>query len=306
MEKTIITDPSLSNLTYEYADYGEIITDTCFVLLEWKAVAAVCMAISLCGLVGNGLVLWFLGCHMKQNPSATYALYLALADFLLLLLLLLHMLAVWNISLICLNDLVSMYAGFVVAVDTLCDYFVLCSLTFLTAMSVEQCLAVFFPAWYNLHCPKYYSVIVCLVLVALPGLLFYPRRIRFIGPRSYEAAFDGAVIAICTISLSLMLVSNLALLIKSRCGSEGRHPGNIHVTALLSMIFFFALETVSSALVASVNSSIKPVLYFLLGSCRQRRSRRSIEVAFRRLFEDEATREERSQEPGDAVMETSV
>ncbi|NXX43481.1 MRGRH protein, partial [Tricholaema leucomelas] len=141
--ETITTDPPLSNLTYKYVDYEETITDTCFVSLALKAVAAVCMAISLCGLVGNGLVLWFLGCQVKQNPSATYALYLAIADFLLLLLLLLQMLAVLNISLICLSGLISLYAQFVLAVNTLCEYFVLSSLAFLAAMSVEQCLAIF-------------------------------------------------------------------------------------------------------------------------------------------------------------------
>ncbi|NXR09404.1 MRGX1 protein, partial [Semnornis frantzii] len=141
--KTITRDLSLSNLTSRYVDYGESIRDTCFVSLELKAMAAVCMAVSLCGLVGNGLVLGFLGCHMKQNSSTTYILYLAIADFCMLLLFLLLMLAVLNFSLFCLYDFISLYSKVVLAVDILCQYFQLSSLAFLTAVSVEQCLAVF-------------------------------------------------------------------------------------------------------------------------------------------------------------------
>ncbi|NXG46901.1 MAS protein, partial [Psilopogon haemacephalus] len=140
--KTITTDPSVGTLMYGHVDYGGNITDTCFVSPELKALAAVCMAISLCGLVGNGLVLWFLGCHVKQNPSATYILYLAIADFLLLLLVLLLTTAYLNLSSFCLHDLILLYLKFVLAVTVLCQYFELSSLAFLTAMCVEQCLAV--------------------------------------------------------------------------------------------------------------------------------------------------------------------
>ncbi|NXF98566.1 MRGX1 protein, partial [Eubucco bourcierii] len=141
--ETITTDLSLSNLPSAYVDYGEYLRHICFVPLELKAIAAVCMAISLCGLVGNGLVLWLLGCHMKQNPSTTYILYLAIADFCMLLLFLLLMLAVLSFSLFCLHDLILSYSKVILAIDILCQYFQLISLAFLTAVSVEQCLAVF-------------------------------------------------------------------------------------------------------------------------------------------------------------------
>ncbi|NXX43483.1 MRGX1 protein, partial [Tricholaema leucomelas] len=139
----ITTDSSLSNLTYEYVDYGGSSEHICFIVPELKAIAAVCIAVSLCGLVGNGLVLWFLGCPVKRNPFTLYTESLAVADLCMLLMWFLLMLAVLSFSAICLNDLISVYIQFVYAVLVMSQYLVLTSLCFLAAVSMEQCLAVF-------------------------------------------------------------------------------------------------------------------------------------------------------------------
>lgn len=41
-------------------------------------------AVGLGGLVGNGLVLWHLGFHIKKGPFSVYILHVATADFLFL------------------------------------------------------------------------------------------------------------------------------------------------------------------------------------------------------------------------------
>ncbi|NXX43480.1 MRGRD protein, partial [Tricholaema leucomelas] len=139
---SITIDPSLHNLTSGYEDFGGNTDHTCLILLELKAIAAVCMVVSLCGLVGNSLVVYFLGFHVKQNPFTIYITNLAVLDLSMLFLFLLLMLAVLSFSSFCLYDSISFYLNFVFAAAILCQYIHINSLAFLAAMSVQQCLDV--------------------------------------------------------------------------------------------------------------------------------------------------------------------
>uniref|UniRef100_A0A8B9ICZ8 G-protein coupled receptors family 1 profile domain-containing protein n=1 Tax=Anser brachyrhynchus TaxID=132585 RepID=A0A8B9ICZ8_9AVES len=49
------------------------------------AMDGVTLLICLCGLVGNGAVLWLLGFRIRRNPITVYILNLAVADFTFLL-----------------------------------------------------------------------------------------------------------------------------------------------------------------------------------------------------------------------------
>ncbi|NWH55688.1 MAS protein, partial [Fregata magnificens] len=136
---------SLNYMTSGYVDYGENIEYECSRLPYGLMVfAGVCMGISLCGLVGNGIVMWFLGFHMKKNPFTIYILNLAVADFSLLLLFFLLMLAILSLTAICshLHNFISFYIDFVFALQFLCHFFDLSSLGLLTAISVERCISV--------------------------------------------------------------------------------------------------------------------------------------------------------------------
>ncbi|NXX43484.1 MRGX2 protein, partial [Tricholaema leucomelas] len=139
---SITTDPSLHNLTSGYEDFGGNTDHTCLILLELTAIAAVCMAISLCGLVGNSLVLWFLDFHVKHSSFTKYFANLVAADFTLLLVVFLLMLAVLRFSTFCLHDLIPLYIQFVFAAMILVQYLHIRSLGILTAKSVDQSLHV--------------------------------------------------------------------------------------------------------------------------------------------------------------------
>ncbi|KAM6308979.1 mas-related G-protein coupled receptor member D-like [Aegotheles albertisi] len=74
-------------MTSGYVVYGENNSYECSSLPSGLMVfAGVCTGICLCGLVGNGMVLWFLCFHMKRNPFTIYILNLIVTDFSLLLL----------------------------------------------------------------------------------------------------------------------------------------------------------------------------------------------------------------------------
>ncbi|NWX24943.1 MAS protein, partial [Aegotheles bennettii] len=139
------TEVSYSNVTSGYVVYGENNSYECSSLPSGLMVfAGVCTGISLCGLVGNGMVLWFLCFHMKRNPFTIYILNLIVADFSLLLLFLLLILTIFTLTTLCsyLYHFFSYYMQFVLIVEFLCHFFDLSSLGLLTAISVERCILV--------------------------------------------------------------------------------------------------------------------------------------------------------------------
>lgn len=119
------------------------------------------MGISLCGLVGNGVVLWFLGFHVKRSPFTVYILILAVADFSLLLLFVLLILAFFSLPAIYsyLYEFISFYTGFLLFVEFLCHAFDCGSLGLLTAISVERCVSVLFPIWHRSSAQNIYQVL---------------------------------------------------------------------------------------------------------------------------------------------------
>ncbi|XP_068004701.1 proto-oncogene Mas-like [Melanerpes formicivorus] len=321
MEETIPTDLSLRYTTTTYPepeDYNYIWCKS--PIYDILIIACVCTCICVCGLVGNAVVLWLLGFRMKRNPFTIYVLNLAIADFSLLLILLakftLHIIA-W---VYCID-----YTEFRLANAILLIMFLFCYLAgmyLLTAMSVERCLAAVFPVWYRCHRSRHCSAIMCGLLWTLAILCVSSMFIPYtLDTGNYHILYISSIVNFVLFA-SITLLSNLALFIKLRCGSQRRHPGKLYVSVLLSVLFLVALgfpfstegfisdfspqRYYTSILLASLNSSINPVIYFLVGSCWQRRFQCSIRAALLRLFEEGATSEERNQEPGDAVMETSV
>ncbi|NWR92568.1 MRGRD protein, partial [Furnarius figulus] len=140
------TDPAnlTLNTSYGSVDIEEYLHPNCS-LIPNELIVFVCvgLGISLCGLVGNGMVMWFLGFHMKQNAFTVYVLNLAVADFSLTLLFFLILAASLTLLLFCtsLFHLIPLYDEFVFAAGLLCHVFDLCSLGVLTALSVERCLS---------------------------------------------------------------------------------------------------------------------------------------------------------------------
>ncbi|XP_068004656.1 mas-related G-protein coupled receptor member X1-like [Melanerpes formicivorus] len=321
MDETITTDLSPTCLTTTYPEPEEFYYFWCEkpsddILISTGVFACT----SVCGLVGNAVVLWFLGFHMKHNHFTIYVLNLAIADFSLLLILLAKFMLYFISWVSCIEEYELELASAILFPLFLFCYFA--GMYLLTAMSVERCLAVWFPVWYRCHRPKHLSGILCGVLWALAVVSILLLILNCAFTAICAEVFKVLNIVHIALFASIPLLSNLALFIKLRCGSQRRHPGKLYVAVLLSVLFlvvlgfpfsvegsisdFYPNRFYISFLLTSLNSSINPVIYFLVGSCRQHRFQCSLKDAFRRLFEEEATSEERNQEPGDAVMETSV
>ncbi|XP_014407161.2 LOW QUALITY PROTEIN: mas-related G-protein coupled receptor member G [Camelus ferus] len=110
-----------------------------------SVVSYITLAVSLGELVGNGLVLWHLGFHMKKGPFSVYVLHLTTADFLFL----------------------GGQGGLYLTVP-----FVAFSvgLWLLAAFSAERCLSDIFPTCYQGCRPRHTAGIVCGLIWALTPL----------------------------------------------------------------------------------------------------------------------------------------
>ncbi|KAJ7424910.1 mas-related G-protein coupled receptor member H-like protein [Willisornis vidua] len=324
MEETTTANLTL-NMSYGSEDLEQYLNYSCSTIRhEMIGFACVCLGVSLCGLVGNGLVVWFLGFHMKQSPFTVYILNLAVADFSMVLLLFLILLALFILLAFCASFLylAPLYEDFVFGAGLLCHMFDLCSLGLLTALSVERCVSVQFPVWYRCHRPRHLSGIVCGALWALAALCVSLLYVTLTISEHYGEVLSGLVVVFSLILVFLMLISNLFLCSKLCRGSQRRYPGRLFFVVLLNVIIFFAFgipfcldvfpnlpssgelfpEDDISLLLALLDCCLNPVSYILVGSCRRGRFCCSIKVALRRVFEEKTGSEEGSHEPGDTVV----
>uniref|UniRef100_A0A8B9SGK1 G-protein coupled receptors family 1 profile domain-containing protein n=1 Tax=Anas platyrhynchos TaxID=8839 RepID=A0A8B9SGK1_ANAPL len=290
MAETSTTDFSLIYTTSGYLNSSGNNMDMCLTLsYESLVFLGVCTGISLFGVVTNGIVIWFLFSHTR-NPFTVYILNLAVADFSLLLLLFLLMSAFLSLTICSLfNHIMFSYRVLEIILGFLCHFFDLSSLGLLTAISVDRCVSVFFPIWYRCYRPRHLSGIVSGLLWAFAGAFVSSMYLSFHFRVTYEEVFGGIGIAIIVTLSSVMLISNLSLFIKLRCGFQRRHPGKLYCCCpaqchlLLCPCYSFQCRGIPLIfrlqrnyfltwyflLLALLNSSTNPIVYFLVGNCQQ-------------------------------------
>ncbi|XP_003774666.3 mas-related G-protein coupled receptor member A-like [Sarcophilus harrisii] len=252
------------------------------------------LLIALFGLVGNGAVLWLLGFRIRRNPFSVYILNLAGADALFLcffflrstLTLLIYDSAVtWKI--LSFLSYMSYTAG----------------LSLLAAISTERCLSALFPLWYRCRRPKHTSAAVCAGIWALAGMVW---------PLSFFLWVHNFVVFITILGSWLLLltcvlcVSSLTLLLRVQCRSLRRRPPNLYLLVLLTVLVFLLcglpwgvgdfmpfyskvglLRVWLYDLLACVNSSVNPLIYFFVGRLGNRRREPLREVLQRALGDEQ-------------------
>ncbi|XP_065492746.1 mas-related G-protein coupled receptor member H-like [Caloenas nicobarica] len=281
---------------------GEV---SCRVEVTDVAIDAVTLLICFCGLVGNGAVLWLLGFRIRRNPITVYVLNLAVADFAFLLFLVTSSLLyiMENVSCSTLLSLKYMRSLFLFS---LFSYNM--GLYLLAAISIERCMSVLCPLWYRCRRPQHLSVTVCVLLWSLSITVIAAVT-------SLCLLYDHEHCRVALISMYVlnflvfappMVISNVILFIKVLCGSKRRQPKRLYIVIFLTVLFFlillvplsiwnflqqFSYTSVPSQVVfllACINSSINPFIYFLVGSYQRHCSLVSLQVAFQRVFEETA------------------
>nr|XP_028594326.1 mas-related G-protein coupled receptor member H-like [Podarcis muralis] len=258
------------------------------------------------GLWGNGTVIWLLGVRIKRSTFSTYIVNLSAADFGLLIvesILLIY----WSITNLY-RDLISVLFNDLFLFTYSVGQFLL------TAISIDRCVSVLFPLWYRCHRPTHLSSTVSALLWVLSFLLpaihftlFLTHEFTYYFLKHLQFFINGII------CLPLLTISTLTLFIKVYFKSQPYQRGKRLVAILLTLFFFlifsFPLNVFSCMKVlnqhlpshimrygyfcACLNSSVNPLIYFLVGRQRGDNTRRSMESILKKIFVEEGeSREE--------------
>ncbi|EHB12343.1 Mas-related G-protein coupled receptor member E [Heterocephalus glaber] len=281
--------------------------------------------LSLGGLLGNGVVLWLLVRNAYRNPFSIYLLDVACAD---LVFLSCHMVAV-------VSDLLPGQLGLPGTIQTILTTLrFLCyivSLSLLAAISMEQCLATFFPAWYLCRRPRHMTTYVCAFIWAfclLLDLLLTGACTLFFGESSSHLCWTLWVMlaALLAALCCAMCVSSLFLLLRMEHGPHGHQPRGFTALVLLAVLLFlfcglpFGIFWLSwnlhwhiphyfyhlSFLTAGMHSAAKPAIYFCLGSAPGRGLREPLRLVFQRALGDETDMRARREASHRGLMEVTA
>ncbi|XP_078525414.1 mas-related G-protein coupled receptor member H-like [Lissotriton helveticus] len=297
--------PTVFMMTPATEDYYDIGMESDFNYLYFSIMAllSIPVVISFFGLAGNGLVLWFLRFRNARNSFTIYILNLAIADCIVLIVL----------SLLCIHFLM-LINGLIVgeisymAVLQIGSFGYGTSQGFLTAISVERALSVLYPIWYRCRRPKHQSTSVCIIVWIFSCLML---AANFLVDAKCEDCTElgiiKAVLHFCFF-LPLMLLSNVLLLITIWKNSQKRHPPRPYILILSTVLAFLVLSSpyavfdflslfinlhaqVSHVVIFfysfCINSSLNPIIYFLVGGIRRHGRRRSLKGALQNAFQEE-------------------
>ncbi|XP_015686792.1 mas-related G-protein coupled receptor member H-like [Protobothrops mucrosquamatus] len=304
LQKHLLMNFSLANLdaTTDYLDNNttrifykdQIISD----YIE-SIIFSILLIICSIGLPLNGIVIWLLGFQMKRNPFTVLILNLAIADFGFLILMTVY----------CIDDFIHVLQSRILQkiFFSLSDVTYINGLFLLTAISIDRCVAVLFPIWHRFSRPKYLSPAACVILWIFSFLLV---GIHYIMQYLF---WNLHLVVTAVLCLPLITTSTVILFIKLCLKSKQMKRGRLLVMILITLLCFLILNLPLYIYVfithflktenlfdaneldfylspsASLNSSVNPVIYFLVGRKKRPQSRESIKVIFQRVFrEDEA------------------
>ncbi|XP_032078214.1 proto-oncogene Mas-like [Thamnophis elegans] len=264
-----------------------------------KVIHSLIILICILGIIGNGIVIRILHFQIKRTPFIIYILNLVVADSGTLVFLFIS--AIWHITMDNSNlEIIECLVG------TFCTGQFL-----LTIISIDRCLAVFFPIWHRCHQPPYLSTILCAVawIVSFSVCAIHYTLILVKGSRNMRHFYHLFIYTI--ICVPLMVVSSLALFLKGYLKSRMKRRGKLLKAILLALLFFliFSLPTTIIYLInlisnekyfnlfqygylcACLNSSVNPLIYFLLGRKKEHHSMYNLNISLQRVFKEEEEEE---------------
>nr|XP_004656839.1 mas-related G-protein coupled receptor member D [Jaculus jaculus] len=283
-----------------------------WVTWTYFTVTFLAMVTCVCGLMGNGVVVWLLSFRVQRNPFCVYVLNLAVADLLFLL---------------CMAFLLSLETGPLLLNSTSIrtyevvkrtKYFAYTTgLSLLTAISTQRCLSVLFPLWYKCHQPRHLSTVVCSVLWGLSLVMNFTASffcVHFWHPSDSQCfqvdmVFSGLIMGIF---MPVMTLSSATLFIRVRRSGllRRRRARRLYLVILVSVfvfltcslplgIYWFFLYWVDlpqavkvlyfgiARFFSSISSSANPLIYFLVGSQRNQKLQESLGTVLGRALRDE-------------------
>ncbi|XP_034291959.1 proto-oncogene Mas-like [Pantherophis guttatus] len=285
-------------------DFFSLFYDRLFDNLTQNLLKGFIGLICLLGLVGNGMTIYLLAFSIKRNPFTTFILNLSIADFGVITSLNTEVIV---LSVFALSQRTYIADTFFILLFEFFFFTYSASQFLLTAISLDRCVAVLFPLWHRCHRPPYFSTLVCSLIWILSFLL---SAVHFILDQTstYESSplFHQLIVngLLCT---PLMVVSTVTLWIHMRSKMQ-RNQRKLLTTIFLALLFFLLLSLPMDVFYiienvlpfkpiiwtigvgfTTLNSSINPLLYFLVGRKKRGKDqpRTSYKVALQKVFKDE-------------------
>lgn len=267
------------------------------------------LLLCLCGLVGNGLVLWFFGFSIKRSPFSVYFLHLASADVG-------YLFSKAVFSILNTGGFLGTFADYVRAVSRilgLCTF--VAGVSLLPAISSERCLSVIFPVWYWRRRPKRLSAVVCTLLWTLSLLVtsihnYFCVYLAHRGSGGACRPMDAFLgILLFLIFCPLMVLPCLLLTLHVECRARRRQRSAKLNHVILAVVSVFLVSSIYlgidwflfwvfqipapfpeyvTDLCICIHGSAKPIVYFLAGRDKSQRLWEPLRVVFQRALRDGA------------------
>ncbi|XP_032918698.1 mas-related G-protein coupled receptor member H-like [Catharus ustulatus] len=270
--------------------------DLCETDVTNVAIHSVTLLICLCGLAGNGAVLWFL--RLNNHNSGIF--YLGVSDFLVLLFTVPSALLFLVEDLSCSPVLPFMYMSFLFQLSELSYYWGLYQLTRSrgAANMVDLCELCFgcnvpLRLWWVVNGVQYWAFFAVFTVIPTLNSLCQSHE---------QGQCRSALISVYTILLLLfaapVAISSTINIIKAKCGSKNQQPQRRHIVVFITVLFILLLgicnflqqldyilvSTEVVFLLNCIHNSIKPFIYFLAGRCWSPCSMESLRLSLQRVF----------------------
>ncbi|XP_070604782.1 mas-related G-protein coupled receptor member H-like [Erythrolamprus reginae] len=273
-----------------------------FFYLGWIILQGIILVICGIGFVGNGYIIWLLGFQIKKNSFTTFILNLAITDF-----------GYLTCTFIYSMQPFTNFQGGSILYD-ICAFFIHMTYTnanfLLTAISIDRCVAVRFPIWHRCSRPKHLSSNVCVLLWISSFLLSGSMSIMRVFVNDIPLIIHYLVAAI--VCLPLITLSTVILFFKVRRKSNQKNRSRLLLMITMTLLCFLILAFPLNVLVVIINfsnidtytiifwnagiimcsclnSSINPVIYFLVGRKKGAQSKESMKVILQKVFKEEET-----------------
>uniref|UniRef100_A0A8D0C5H2 G-protein coupled receptors family 1 profile domain-containing protein n=1 Tax=Salvator merianae TaxID=96440 RepID=A0A8D0C5H2_SALMN len=267
-----------------------------------KIMITLSVLICVLGFHGNALVFSFLSCTIENTKFTVYILNMAFAELFITF----HHISFWGVFL----KPMTIDSDVLSWIDRLYIFARNSSFYFLTALSFERYLSVFFPVLYQRYRPKAFSIICCTLLwgLALAVSLVeryscYPSIFHLDQPQiifSCNVATIFQMILEFLIFIPIMVFSTFAVFF--RMWKKGQVM--LDVTIMATVILFLMLEAsirmikiikywhnildgpvfIMIVMLDSTSNSIKPFVYFAIGWWNRQRGWETLGIYLERAL----------------------
>ncbi|XP_069083957.1 proto-oncogene Mas-like [Pleurodeles waltl] len=279
---------------------------------------------SFIGILGNTLVFWYLCFKIKRTKYTVYIINLSVAD--LSYLIFISLLMCFTILHFLKQELTDDQETVMFALEILHGLVNYADMFLLTAISVERCMAIYCPMWYRYNRPTFQSLLVCVIswglsiLVTLVDNLGCPVELfETVGARC-TAVHTFLSVLVFLLIIPTMVIASLSMLIMVKKSSRQHHPPKL-VIVIVATVFVFLISVApvrvlwlllylqilpagfSSAafffavhMCISINCSVNPFIYFLVGRQKMQGVWNFLEKGLKKVFREEEDEEGRGKE----------